>query len=66
MPISAAFRAAVASLRPESGLRDEVVLTGAMPVLAAALVRRSQDWSPLFRTRPSVTRPTRYACCAAK
>lgn len=48
MPIGAAFRAAVASLRPESGLRDEVVLTGAMPVLAAALVRRSQGLEPVI------------------
>lgn len=42
MPVVAAFRAAIAALRPEPNLRDEAVLTGAMPVLAAALVRRSQ------------------------
>jgi len=42
MPIIAAFRAGIATLRPELNLRPEASLTGAMPVLAAALVRRSQ------------------------
>lgn len=47
MPVVAAFRAAIAALRPEPNLRDEAVLTGAMPVLAAALVRRSQGEEPV-------------------
>src|SRR3974390_442252 len=34
------FRAAIAALRPESGQSDEQTIVGAMPVVAAALVRR--------------------------
>jgi len=47
MPVIAAFRAAVAALRPEPMLRDEAAITGAMPVLAAALVRRSRGLDPV-------------------
>lgn len=36
------FRVAIAGLRAESGLSDEAVIVGALPVLAAALVRRGQ------------------------
>jgi citrate synthase len=41
MPIVAGFRVAVAALRPQFGLAHEVALLGAMPVIAAALVRRA-------------------------
>jgi citrate synthase len=36
------FRAAVAGLRTEPGLTPDAVIVGAMPVIAAALVRRSR------------------------
>ncbi|HEX2591662.1 MAG TPA: citrate synthase/methylcitrate synthase [Rhizomicrobium sp.] len=36
------FRAAVAGLRAEPGLSPEAVIVGAMPVIAAALVRRAR------------------------
>jgi len=47
MPIVAAFRSAVASLRAEPDLRDAATITGAMPVIAAALVRRAQGQDPV-------------------
>lgn len=47
MPMIAAFRAGVAGLRPEPGLRDEATLTGAMPVIAAALARRAEGKGPV-------------------
>jgi citrate synthase len=47
MPIAAGFRAAIAGLRPEANLADEITLTGAMPVIAAALVRRSMGNDPV-------------------
>lgn len=37
------FRAAVAGLRAESGLTHDATIVGALPVLAAALVRRRQS-----------------------
>ncbi len=36
------FRAAVAGLRTEPGLSPDAVIVGAMPVIAAALVRKSR------------------------
>jgi citrate synthase len=47
MPIVAGFRAAVAALRPEDGVPDEAVLVGAMPVIAAALVRQAHGEAPV-------------------
>jgi citrate synthase len=47
LPIVAAFRAGVAALGPVMGLPDETVLVGAMPVIAAALVRRSRGEAPV-------------------
>ncbi len=42
MSVVDGFRAAVAGLRSEPGLTPEATIVGAMPVLAAALVRRSR------------------------
>lgn len=42
-----AFRAAVAAMAPAAGLAPENVLIGAMPVLAAAIVRRQSGETPL-------------------
>lgn len=42
MPIIDGFRAAVAALRPEKDASAEITLLGAMPVIAAALVRRAE------------------------
>ena len=47
MPIIDGFRAAVAALRPEPGLSPEAVLVGAMPVIAAALVRCARGEAPV-------------------
>lgn len=47
MPVAAAFRVAVAALRPVDGLQEAVVLTGGLPVLAAALVRRARGENPI-------------------
>jgi len=47
MPAVDAFRALTAALRPESGLSDELVLTGAMAVIAAALVRIERGAPPV-------------------
>ncbi len=41
MPVVDGFRAAVAALRPQPGLAPAITLLGAMPVIAAALVRRA-------------------------
>jgi len=41
------FRAAVAALREEPGLKPEAVIVGAMPVIAAALVRCADDEEPV-------------------
>lgn len=41
------FRAAVAALRPEPGIPAEITLVGAMPVIAAALVRRVNGEAPV-------------------
>lgn len=47
LPVAAGFRAGVAALGPVPGLPDEAVLVGAMPVVAAALVRRSRGEAPV-------------------
>lgn len=47
LPIVDGFRAAVAALRPEPGLPPEAVLVGAMPVIAAALVRCARGEAPV-------------------
>ncbi len=47
MPIVDGFRMAVAALCPEPGLTPEAVLVGAMPVLAAALVRHMRGDTPV-------------------
>jgi len=47
MPIVAGFRAALAALEPETGLPDEAMLVGAMPTIAAALVRQSRGEAAL-------------------
>ncbi|MFN3548714.1 MAG: citrate synthase/methylcitrate synthase [Mesorhizobium sp.] len=47
LPVTAGFRAGVAALGPVAGLPDEAVLVGAMPVIAAALVRRSRGEAPV-------------------
>lgn len=41
------FRAAIAALREEPGLADEAVIVGAMPVIAAALVRCANNEEPV-------------------
>lgn len=41
------FRAAVAALRAENGLTHDAVIVGALPVLAAALVRRRKGEAPV-------------------
>lgn len=53
MPIVDGFRAAVAALWPEPGLSPEAVLVGAMPVIAAALVRCARDQA-LVAPRPEL------------
>lgn len=47
MPIVDGFRAAVAAIRPVEGLADEVAIVGAMPVIAAALVRQAAGERPV-------------------
>jgi len=47
LPVIAGFRAAVAGLKPIAGMADEAVLVGAMPVIAAALVRGAQGKAPV-------------------
>ncbi len=47
LPIAAGFRAGVAALGPIDRLPDEAALVGAMPVIAAALVRRSRGEAPI-------------------
>ncbi|WP_274630234.1 citrate synthase [Arvimicrobium flavum] len=47
MPIVAAFRAAVAALQPDPDLPPEAAIVGAMPVIAAALVRARQGEQPV-------------------
>ena len=47
MPIVDGFRAGVAALRPEPGLWPDAVLVGAMPVIAAALVRTARGEAPI-------------------
>jgi citrate synthase len=47
LPPVEGFRAAIAGLRPEDGLSPEAVLVGAMPVVAAALVRVSEGKEPI-------------------
>jgi citrate synthase len=47
LPVAAGFRAGVAALGPVTGLPDEAALVGAMPVIAAALVRRSRGEAPV-------------------
>lgn len=47
MPIVPAFRAAVAALRPVAGLAQEEAIVGALPVIAAALVRASRGAAPV-------------------
>ena len=41
------FRAGVAALRPENGVSHDAAIVGAMPVLAAALVRRRKGETPV-------------------
>ncbi|MDQ6436447.1 citrate synthase/methylcitrate synthase [Mesorhizobium sp. LHD-90] len=52
MPIVDAFRAAVAAIGPQQGLTPEATLVGALPVLAAALVRQAAGDAPVA---PDVT-----------
>lgn len=47
MPVSGAFRAGVAALRPLAGLPAEAALVGGLPVLAAALARQAQGLEPV-------------------
>lgn len=47
LPLGAGFRAAVAAIDREEGVADEVMLLGAMPVLAAALARRAEGLAPV-------------------
>ncbi|WP_187969193.1 citrate synthase [Aquibium microcysteis] len=47
LPVTAAFRVAVAALRPVEGLTGAAVLAGGMPVLAAALMRRARGEAPV-------------------
>ncbi|MEQ1950057.1 citrate synthase/methylcitrate synthase [Mesorhizobium sp. CN2-181] len=47
LPIMDGFRAAVAAIGPEDGLSPEVTLVGALPVLAAALVRQAAGKNPV-------------------
>jgi citrate synthase len=47
LPIISGFRAALAAIAPEPGAADAVVLLGALPVLAAALVRRAAGQAPV-------------------
>lgn len=47
MPLVSAFRAAIAGLRPEPGLAQEEVIVGALPVVAAALVRAGRGDAPV-------------------
>jgi citrate synthase len=41
------FRAATAALHSEHGLTDDAAIVGALPVIAAALVRRAKDEAPI-------------------
>ncbi|HJZ19729.1 MAG TPA: citrate/2-methylcitrate synthase, partial [Bradyrhizobium sp.] len=41
------FRAAIAGLRAENGLRHEAVIVGAFPVIAGALVQRAKGGDPI-------------------
>ena len=45
--VVAGFRAAIAALRPVEGIPQEAALVGAMPVIAAALVRRLAGKDPV-------------------
>lgn len=47
LPLGAGFRVAVAAIDREDGMADELTLLGAMPVLAAALVRRAAGQAPV-------------------
>ena len=47
MPATDAFRAAIAVLRPEDGVPDELVLTGGAAVITAALVRMKEGEAPV-------------------
>ncbi len=47
MPIADGFRVAVAGLRPVDGIPDAATLVGAMPVIAAALVRIARGEAPV-------------------
>ena len=47
LPMVDAFRVAVAAVAPVEGLDAEATIVGAMPVLAAALVRQAEDKAPV-------------------
>lgn len=47
LPLAAAFRVAIAGLAPVEGLPDAALITGALPVLLAALVRECAGQVPL-------------------
>lgn len=47
MPIVDGFRAAIAGLKPEPGLSPQATLVGAMPVIAAALIRMARGEEPV-------------------
>ena len=47
MPVVPAFRAAIAGLGPRGGLEPEAVIVGAMPVIAAAIVRAARGEAPV-------------------
>ena len=47
MSIIDGFRAAVAALRPETGLDDEATIVGACPVIAGALAQRARGSKPV-------------------
>ncbi|MGD9913974.1 MAG: citrate synthase/methylcitrate synthase [Rhizobiaceae bacterium] len=47
LPIPEGFRAGVAAIARQDGLADELTIAGAMPVLAAALVRQANGLAPV-------------------
>lgn len=66
MPVVPAFRAAIAGLGPRGGLEPEAVIVGAMPVIAAAIVRAARGRAPVRPDPTFRTPPIRCACFAAR
>ncbi len=54
MPLVDAFRVAIAALQPSDQRAPEITLLGAMPVIAAALVRRSEG-QPVIEPDPAAS-----------